>query len=135
MALIQLTLKTSTCMQEYKNTVKIMIQISTILSYQSSTSHQLPASQQYCSLITNQHQPLATAKRTQRGLLSWGALGLVASKVTSGSYSITIASPCGPSQGNTTKLTSVISSCGCDSNVESLYAKKIRKLNYNFISR
>ena len=39
---------------------------STVLSYQISTSHQLPVSQQYCSLITNQHQPSATAKRTQR---------------------------------------------------------------------
>ena len=31
-----------------------------------ATSHQLPASQQYCSLITNQHQPPTTAKQTQR---------------------------------------------------------------------
>ena len=31
-----------------------------------ATSYQLPASQQYYSLITNQHQPSATAKRTQR---------------------------------------------------------------------
>ena len=39
---------------------------STVFSYQISTSHQLLASQQYCSLITNQHQPSATTKRTQR---------------------------------------------------------------------
>ena len=35
-----------------------------------ATSYQLPASQQYCSLITNQHQPPATAKRTQRKSLA-----------------------------------------------------------------
>ena len=39
---------------------------SIVLSYKISTSHQLPASQQYYSLITNQHQPSGTAKRTQR---------------------------------------------------------------------
>ena len=39
---------------------------STVFSYWISISHQLSASQQYCSLITNQHQPPAIAKRTQR---------------------------------------------------------------------
>ena len=34
------------------------------LSHQTSTSHQLPASQQCFSLTTNQHQPPATANRT-----------------------------------------------------------------------
>ena len=36
---------------------------STVLLYKINTGHQLPASQQYCSLITNQHQPPATAKQ------------------------------------------------------------------------
>ena len=48
--------------------VYLVNQPATILfSYTKSayTSHQLPASQQYCFLITNQHQPSATAKRTQ----------------------------------------------------------------------
>ena len=43
--------------------------VSQPLSYKISTSHQLPTSQQYCSLIANQHQPSATAKRTQRLML------------------------------------------------------------------
>jgi len=34
------------------------------LSYKIRISHQPPASQQYFSLIINQHQSLATAKRT-----------------------------------------------------------------------
>jgi len=40
---------------------------SVFLSHQISISHQPPASQQYFSLTTNQHQLPATAKRTQNG--------------------------------------------------------------------